>query len=333
MHKYMPSQRGLRLTLLSLALSLSPVLAGAQEEGGSPAKSKPLPSEIMPLAPKALLLDIVRNDGRYIAVGERGALLVSNNGRSWAQVQIPTRATMTTVAFADARNGWAAGHDAAIVHTTDGGRSWTLQNFQPDLEKPVLDLLPLDAQNAIAVGAYGLMLRTGDAGKTWTAVDNLSFNPDELHLNSIGKLANGDLFIAGEQGLMAISSDQGQSWKKLESPYEGSYFGVLPHGAQGAMVFGLRGNVYICDNARSPKWTAVNTGTVDSMFGGAELGGTAVLVGLNGAILRVNADGSVQRQRADAGTPLSGVVGLGSGEILAVGESGAQAIKLQSTQP
>src|SRR3546814_15031225 len=75
--------------------------------------------------------------------------------------------------------------------------------------------------------------------------------------------------IAGEQGLIAISTDGGVTWTKQASPYEGSYFGVLPHGDKGALIYGLRGNVYVSDDARSGKWTKLETGTVASMFGGA----------------------------------------------------------------
>lgn len=313
------------------------VLAGsaawAQDEAAGESSEKqgavkPMPAEIMPRTPESLLLDIKNTGEHLIAVGDRGAIIVSNNGKDWAQVEVPVRAALTAVAFADPKHGWAAGHDAAIVHTDDGGRTWKLQNFQPELEKPVLSLLALDAQHALAVGAYGLMLETTDAGSTWNEVDTHGFDEDELHLNAIAKLNNGDLFIAGEQGLLAISTDAGANWQKQESPYDGSYFGVLPHGEKGAIIFGLRGNVYLSDDARSGKWTQVQTGTVASMFGGAAVPGDGeVLVGLNGVILAVSADGKVETLQSPAGTPLSGVLPYGDA-LLAVGESGVQPIPL-----
>ncbi|NKF21398.1 WD40/YVTN/BNR-like repeat-containing protein [Solimonas marina] len=306
--------------------------AWAQSEGGDGADAakpliKPRTSEIMPRTPESLLLSITNTGKHLLAVGERGAVIVSNDGKNWAQVQIPTRATMTTVAFADPDHGWAAGHDAAIVHTEDGGRTWALQNFDPELEKPILALLALDAQHCIAIGAYGLMLETQDGGATWKDVDTHGFDEDELHLNSIAKLNNGDLFIAGEQGLMAISTDSGVTWQKLESPYDGSFFGSLPHGEKGAMAFGLRGNIYETDDARSGPWKQLDSGTVASMFGGKAMpDGSDVLVGLNGVIARVATDGTVTLLRSPAGTPLSDVVPYGDDQFIAVGESGIQPI-------
>lgn len=319
--------------LLSLLVG---TCAWSQDEdggGGDAPKPmvKPMPAEIMPRTPESLLLGIENTGKHLIAVGERGAILASNNGKDWAQVNVPVRATFTAVAFADADHGWAAGHDAAIVHTDDGGKTWGLQNFQPELEKPVLSLLALDAQHCIAVGAYGLLLETQDGGQTWNSIDSHGFDEDELHLNSIGKLNNGDLFIAGEQGLLAFSTDNGATWSKQASPYEGSFFGVLPHGDKGALIFGLRGNVYVTDDARSGKWTPLQTGTVASMFGGVALdGGGDVLVGLNGVIMLVAQDNSVTLLRSPTGTPLSDVVPYGDGIFLAVGESGVQPISVKA---
>lgn len=292
---------------------------------------KPMPAEIMPRTPQSLLLDIENTGEHLIAVGDRGAIIASNDGKDWTQVEVPVRAALTSVAFADPQHGWAAGHDAAIVHTEDGGRSWKLQNFQPELEKPVLGLLALDAQHCIAVGAYGLLMETKDGGTTWNEVDSHGFDEDELHLNAIAKLNNGDLFIAGEQGLLAFSTDAGASWQKQASPYEGSFFGVLPHGEKGALIYGLRGNVYVSDDARSGKWTKLDTGTVASFFGGAAIPGDGeVLVGLNGAVLVVASSGGAKLLRAPAGTPLSGVVPYGDGFFLAVGESGVQPLSVQA---
>lgn len=305
--------------------------AGAGAGDAPAAMVKPMPADILPRTPHSLLLGIENTGEHLIAVGERGAIIASNDGKDWAQLDVPVRATLTSVAFADPQHGWAAGHDAAIVHTEDGGRTWKLQNFQPELEKPVLSLIALDAQHCFAAGAYGLLLETRDGGQTWASIDSHGFDEDELHLNAIGKLNNGDLFIVGEQGLMALSTDNGVTWEKQASPYEGSFFGVLPRGDKGALVFGLRGNVYISDDARSGKWTALQTGTVASMFGGAVVdGGGDILVGLNGVIIVIAADGSVKLLRSPAGTPLSDVVPYGEGIFLAVGESGVQPISVKA---
>lgn len=302
--------------------------AFAQDEGATAPAVKPRASQIMALAPKNLLLDITTAGERLIAVGDRGHVLHSTDGNTWTQSPAPVRAALTAVSFADAQNGWAVGHDATIIATRDGGMTWTLQNFQPELEKPFLDVVALSADSAVAVGAYGLMYRTTDAGKTWAEVDAPAVREEEFHFNSITRLADGSLFIAGEQGMMGIAAD-GENWTRLTSPYESSLFGALPMGEKGALVFGLRGNVFISDDAGAGNWREINSGTVASMFGGTRLAdGRAVLAGLNGALIVVDAAGTPSLLKSEKGTPLSALIGSGDG-VIAVGESGVQRLALQ----
>ena len=71
-------------------------------------------AEIKPLAAKSLLLDVARSGTRYVAVGARGDVLLSDDGRDWRQAEVPTRATLTAVSAVDA-NVWAVGHDGMLA--------------------------------------------------------------------------------------------------------------------------------------------------------------------------------------------------------------------------
>jgi photosystem II stability/assembly factor-like uncharacterized protein len=273
---------------------------------------------------------VFHNGQQYVAVGDRGGIILSADGAEWTQVPVPVRAALCAVYFTDPQNGWAVGHDATIVATKDGGRSWALQHFEPAMEKPLLDVLFLDASRGYAVGAYGLVLQTENGGQTWTELDAPAIREEEVHFNSIIRLGNGDLFIAGESGMLGVSRDEGRTWQRLESPYDSSLFGALPAGDKGALIFGLRGNAYITQDVRADKWTKVETGTVASMFGGTRLpeGGFA-MVGLNGVILVADSSGgSVRAVQADSGTPLASAIPM-NGTLLAVGESGVQPVALQ----
>lgn len=304
--------------------------AQAQDDGAdAPVVVKPRPAEMMPLTAKSLLLDVTRAGDHFVAVGDRGAILLSADGKSWDQVEVPVRAALTAVTFADAEHGWAVGHDAAIVATADGGKTWALQNFQPELEQPLIDVLFLDAKRGFAAGAYSLLLHTDDGGKTWSEVNAPSIRDAEgagPHFNALVRLGNGSLFIAGESGMLAISGDEGRSWSKLTSPYGGSFFGALPVGERGALIFGLRGNAYSTQDVRSGRWVRVQTNSVASMFGGTTLpGGDRAVVGLNGTIFVIDGAGSVRSLQTPVGTSLSAAVPLDGG-LLAVGESGVQSV-------
>ena len=322
----------------SVCLLLAGVLAGvpawvsAQGDEEGPVV-KPRPAEMAGLAAHSLLLDVTNTGKHLIAVGDRGNIVASNDGLHWAQVSVPVRATLTSVDFVDENRGWAVGHDAVILHTRDGGRTWQLQNFQPGLQRPFLKVHFEDASNGVAIGAYGLMMSTSDGGVNWSEVEAEAIREEELHFNDITKLNNGETLLVGESGMMGISRD-GAEWERLESPYEGSLYGAVPMGEKGAMVFGLRGNAYLSQDVSSGEWTQIDTGTVASFYGGTLLpSGSVAMVGLAGAVAIVSPDGKVRRTKVQA---MAGVTGSGTlagaipwkGGVLAVGELGVSQVGL-----
>lgn len=311
------------------------VSSGGEEDAAEApaAPVKAWPSEMAYLASRSLLLGVCNTGKHLIAVGDRGNIVASNDGVNWAQVQAPVRATLTAVEFADENNGWAVGHDAVILHTKDGGKSWQLQNFAPELEKPFLDVLFTDANRGMVIGAYGLFYVTADGGASWTELDAPPIREEELHLNAITRLGNGEFFVVGETGMMGISAD-GSQWERLTAPYEGSLYGAIPRGDKGAVIFGLRGNVYSTDDVRSGNWTKIDVGTVASFFGGTLLpSGDIAMVGLAGEVALLSPSGKVRNLKVQA---MAGVTGSGtlSGAIpwkngvLAVGELGVSRVGL-----
>jgi photosystem II stability/assembly factor-like uncharacterized protein len=293
----------------------------------APAQPLPdAPAEMMPRAQHDLMLDVAVADGTLVAVGDRGQILLSKDGKTWTQSKVPTRATLTAVYFTDAKNGWAVGHDAVILHTADGGVSWTKQYYKPDLEKPFLDVAFLDSQRGFAVGAYGLFMQTADGGGSWTEVQS-DIRADEWHFNAITKLNDGSLLIAGEAGGLAHSKDGGATWAKLPAPYQGSFFGALPKGEKGAITFGLRGNLYMTNDVASGSWQKVETQTVLGLMGGVTLpSGEVVMVGNNGIALETSGGmSSVKHLANPVGISLSSVVPFG-GKLVAVGEGGTQTL-------
>lgn len=327
--------------------------AEAPAEAAPASEAKPREAEIMPLAAKSLLLGVVRTDNGFVAVGERGHILLSKDGKEWQQQKVPVRATLTAVSFPTATTGYAVGHDAVILKTTDGGKTWVLQNWAPELEKPLLDVMFSDENRGIAVGAYGLYFNTTDGGATWNRVNN-SVTEEEWHFNSIVRLADGSLLIVGEAGGVARSADEGLTWTRLASPYEGSFFGALPLGDKGALILGLRGNLFRVEDVSAAKamsgeadaapppaaasaaipglitasgeFQEVSLDTIQTFLGGTQLpDGRLLVVGVNGVV--AVGDGRAMRLVENpVGMSLSAVVPASEG-VLAVGERGSQILK------
>jgi photosystem II stability/assembly factor-like uncharacterized protein len=300
----------------------------AEAAKGPAVPVKPRPADIMPLAAERMLLDLQKVESRYVAVGDRGNIVLSPDGTDWKQVAVPVRSMLTAVHFPDAQNGCAVGHDAVILVTSDGGTTWALRQFKPEWEKPLLDVLFLDAKRGFAVGAYGLFQKTTDGGASWSDVDAPSICEDEMHLNAIVRLNDGRLLIVGEDGMLAVSTDDGATWQRIESPYESSLFGAVSFGDRGAVIHGMRGNVFVSADVGQGEWRKLPVDSVQSMFGGTVLAdGRIALVGVNGFIFVIDASGTkVTVDKTDTGTPLATAIPFGEG-LLAVGESGVQIMK------
>jgi photosystem II stability/assembly factor-like uncharacterized protein len=194
------------------------------------------------VATRTLLLDAQTVGHTVVAIGAGGHILRStDNGNSWQLAQVPTLATLTGVHFPDPQHGWAVGHDAIILHSEDGGLTWATQYQGPDLQVSFLDVCFLDAQTGFVAGAYGQFFATTDGGRTWAARHVLD---EDYFLNRITAGPTGTLYLAGEHGTLLRSTDRGSTWKSIHSPYDGSFFGILPLGPRTLLAYGLRGRIY-----------------------------------------------------------------------------------------
>jgi photosystem II stability/assembly factor-like uncharacterized protein len=100
---------------------------------------------------------------------------------TWERLNSPTDKYLSSVYFVDSLYGWAVGDLGTIIHTTNGGTSWLLQNSNTD-SLIIRDVFFLDRNLGWAVGVevfsypYGTyILKTTDGGTNWTK----SMNPEE----------------------------------------------------------------------------------------------------------------------------------------------------------
>lgn len=205
---------------------------------------------------------------------------------------------------------------------------FALENVQADMEigpvNPLLDVWFENDQHGFVVGAYGMVLRTQDGGETWEDWAPQLSNPQNFHLNSVARVTGGALVIVGEAGQVHVSVDNGDTWERRESPYDGSLFGVMGTGkVNEVLAFGLRGNTMLStDLGRS--WTMVaNEGGTTLNNGSVADDGRVILVGNSGAVLMSSNGGeSFRAHFRNDREGVMGVVPLSGTNLLLVGEGG-----------
>ena len=347
-----------RTLLKALAASgVLPLVAGAATPpaaSGSWRDVLDTPAQRSALAASALLTGLARAGKRVVAVGQRGHILLSDDaGKSWQQADVPVSSDLVAASFANAESGWTVGHDGVILHSADAGRSWTRQLDGRTLgdvlvayytksgdakwlaeakrfaaqgaENPFLDVWFDDARSGIVVGAFGLVLRTGDGGATWEPLMHATENPKSLHLYAVRRIG-GELFIAGEQGLLLKLDRDGGRFAALTLPYAGTLFGLI--GKDRVVVaHGLRGNV-VRSGDGGQSWQSVPTGVGVGLTASAfDERGRMIIVSQAGHVLMSSDDGaSFALVKVERPIPAAAVVSAGPGALVIAGPRGVQTL-------
>jgi photosystem II stability/assembly factor-like uncharacterized protein len=278
-------------------------------------------SEMARLAPESLLLDAAEADGRIFVVGDRGHILVSDDdGATWVQSRVPARSMLNAVTALDRKQAWAVGHDAVIVHTSDGGKTWERQYWAPDDACPLFDVWFENANHGFAVGAYAYVLETKDGGKTWEQRD---LDEQERHWYKLVQASDGTLFVAAEFGTVFRSKDKGATWEALDTPYGGTYFGAATLKSGTLMIFGMSGKIFRSVDA-GQSWEPIVVDRTSGLQAGLQLAdGTLIIAGLGGTILVSKDDGKSFRManRPDR-LGIASLIEIESDGLLLVGEGG-----------
>ena len=311
-----------KIRLASWALAAL-VVAGTANAESTFKTPLTLPAQTSALAVRAPINALTQAGQSLVAVGQRGHVLLSQDGKTWTQASVPVSADLTAVHFVNATQGWAVGHEGVILHSADGGRTWkkqldgrraaelalahfgnpadatneAAQRMKLEAEalvaqgadKPFLDVWFENAQSGYAVGAFNLIFRTEDGGNSWTPLMDRTDNPGALHLYAI-RPAGDSLYVVGEQGLVLKHDPATRRFTAVQLPYQGTLFGVTGNRSS-VLVYGLRGNAFrSVDGGAS--WTKVDTGVRVSLSAGLTRNdGSMVLVSQAGQVLHSKDNG------------------------------------------
>ncbi len=134
---------------------------------------------------------------------------------TWVRVPTPTSKWLYRCSFPDSVNGWAAGDSGIIIHTTNSGATWTVQNSH--IEYFIQDLFFLNSRLGWAIAndfffTGTTILTTTNSGNNWIATRY----PDTTKvIYTVYFLDSLTGFMGGYYGIVLRTTNGGNSWQDM----------------------------------------------------------------------------------------------------------------------
>lgn len=310
------------------------------------------------LIAKSALLGVAFTGSRIVAVGQRGHILFSDDqGGSWTQADVPVSTDLVAVSFPTQEKGWVVGHGGVVLHSVDGGVSWQkqLDGFEasriavsyyeqqalssPELQvflerekmlvvegetQPFLDLFFVDDQLGYVVGTFNRIFRTTDGGRSWQPLMHLTDNPGELHFYAV-QGGGASIYLAGEQGRVWHLDAAREGFTHVDTPYDGTLFGLLALSDDSLFAYGMRGNMFFKPRADAP-WEKLTSPVEAGITGALSLpDGGLLIVDQAGGIARSDgADSNFTALAVADPMPYYSVALLPDDKVVVVGAAGVR---------
>lgn len=144
--------------------------------------------------------------------------------------------------FLNRSTGWISGvwpsnkFKGIILHTTDGGTSWTLQHedFAGDIR---IDFV--NENDGWAIAWNGVILRTEDSGNSWT----VQYQDPEITLSSIFFEDALRGWVGGHHGILLHTTDGGVTWSMDHLPIYGGWIESIYVNGDYIFVIDFNGNI------------------------------------------------------------------------------------------
>lgn len=211
---------------------------------------------------------------------------------------------------------YAVGAAGAIYHSTDGGKTWTLE--KSGVSEPLFTVWGSGSENVYAAGDNGTILRSTDRGKSWTPL----VSPQLVAFRAMYGFGENDLYLVGDQGTILHSVDgvtftaqSSGTLLSLQSVWGSSASDIYTVGDSGVIL-------HTADSGKT--WTASSSGTTETLRGVWGSGPDNIfVVGYHTTILQSQDQGKTWQARLSGGVEwLGGIWGSSDKDILAVGARG-----------
>lgn len=228
-------------------------------------RQRPVPEDAAPLE------HVTFADGRFVAVGDDGAIISSGDGVDWIGTEARTRYSLHAVTHGQGR--WVAvGSGGVILTSTDSIHWFHAESTTPDR----LETVDWDGNTFVAAGENGTLLSSAN-GLDWMAQNH---GPTR---DLDGMAANHERIVVVGKGGTLLTSTDSAVFVQQDSRTFGNLHGVA-WGADQWVAVGEPGIIVTSPNGTDwfPRTTAVVASLKDAVHGA----GQWIVVGTQGTILR-----------------------------------------------
>jgi len=145
-----------------------------------------------------------------------------DGGKTWTQIKTDATLPYNSVYFVDKDTGFVFGEDGIVLRTTDGGYNWDTRSIDSYIGF-YMDVFFftaaafIDKNTGFLVGGgyYGNELyMTSDCGRTWEWNEQIIIPKIYTGLNDINFIDKYHGCIAGDDGVLLITTDGGNTWRR-----------------------------------------------------------------------------------------------------------------------
>lgn len=261
-------------------------------------------------------------NGRFVAVGAAGTILVSTDGQSWIAQSAVTTSSLRAVTYTDSYIA-AVGDGGALVTSTDG-TVWSARGWGPSTPSPTIAIYGI-------VWANGKLLVVGDQGEIRTSAGGspgaLTWTRQTSGLGTGSYLAGvawtGSLYIAVGIAGTIVTSPDGVSWTPATSG-TAEVLRAVAWTSSRALAVGNAGRVQISTNGTT--WTFAPALTTAGLNAVAWASGVNRVIAADGGSVLTSLQDTGWTIRATGTTqPLYGIIWAGN-KFVTVGSGGVVAL-------
>ncbi len=287
-------------------------------------------------AARGLLLDVVDSGKHLVAVGERGHIVFSaDQGKTWQQAEVPVYVTLTAVFFASAEKGWAVGHEGVVLHSRDGGQSWSKQLDGFEINEQFLKL----TQSRFEAAQKAVNEAIDDTRREEAAIqleqmeyaiadakEDAKVGPAKPLLDVWFKNEN-EGYVVGSYGIFLHTDDGGENWSlwsdRIDNP-DGFHLNAIAATDKGTILLVGEAGLMHRSSDDGKSWQPLLPPYEGSFFGLLNHKETLLTFGLRGSLFRSTDQGdSWTPINLPSSVSLAGGVVTAAGDITVVGGGGA----------